>query len=308
MKMKKVFYILFASLALMSCGTGKHAESAVDASASYMNLRVGSYNLWRSDLGKGEYQWNLRKDKLARAIADIDFDIFGIQEVDTTIQRELPLLVEKEGGDYSWFVVSPYSEDGAGSKAQGIVYRKSRFEMLESHRFWLSPTPDVMSSGWDEMKFKRGACCAIFRDKVSGMKFFFMMSHMPLGHEANANSAPIIIERAKMYNPENLPSFFAGDLNTREERPASQLFRTWWNDTFLSLPAEMKTGSTGTFNNHGLNLGKMETAPRIDFIYYRGEGIEPLHYTCDGRMDGGIFPSDHCPVYADFRVRPQTSR
>ncbi len=140
------------------------------------------------------------------------------------------------------------------------------------------------------------------------MKFFFMMSHMPLGHEANANSAPIILERAKMYNPENLPSFFAGDLNTREERPASQLFRTWWNDTFLSLPAEMKTGSTGTFNNHGLNLGKMETAPRIDFIYYRGEGIEPLHYTCDGRMDGGIFPSDHCPVYADFRVRPQTSR
>lgn len=181
----------------MSCGTGKHAESAVDASASYMNLRVGSYNLWRSDLGKGEYQWNLRKDKLARAIADIDFDIFGIQEVDTTIQRELPSLVEKEGGDYSWFVVSPYSEDGVGSKAQGIVYRKSRFEMLESHRFWLSPTPDVMSSGWDEMKFKRGACCAIFRDKVSGMKFFFMMSHMPLGHEANANSAPIIIERAK---------------------------------------------------------------------------------------------------------------
>lgn len=300
--MRKYFYILLTALVSAACGSGKAAGNAEQKQPATMELRVGSYNLWRSDLGKDEYSWELRKEKLARAIACIDFDIFGIQEVDTTIQRELPALVENAGGDYAWFVVSPYSEDGKGSKAQGIVYRKSRFEMLENHRFWLSPTPDVMSSGWDEMKFKRGACCAIFRDKVSGMKFFFMMSHMPLGHEANANSAPIILERAKLYNPEGLPSFFVGDLNTREERPSSQLFRTWWNDAFLSLPAEMKTGSAGTFNSHGQNAGKMDSAPRIDFIYYRGNGIEPLHYTCDNRMDGGIFPSDHCPVYVDFRV------
>lgn len=302
--MKHNICILFAALALCSCGAGKKAASSHQTeSASMTALRIGTYNLWRSDLGKGEYSWELRKDKLARAIACIDFDIFGIEEVDTTIQRELPALVEKEGGDYGWFVVSPYSEDGKGSKAQGIAYKKSRFEMLESHRFWLSPTPDVMSSGWDEMKFRRGACCGIFLDKVSGMKFFLMMSHMPLGHEANANSAPIILERAKMYNPGNLPSFFVGDLNTREERQSSQLFRTYWNDAFMVLPADMKTGPAGTFNSHGQNLGKMETAPRIDFVYYRGEGVEPLHYTCDDRMDGGIFPSDHCPVYVDFLIR-----
>ena len=300
--MKKYFYILLTALVSAACGTGRVAGNAGPKRQSSMDIRVGSYNLWRSDLGKGEYAWDLRKEKLARAIACIDFDIFGIQEVDTTIQRELPALVEAAGGDYEWFVVSPYSVDGKGSKAQGIVYRKSRFEMIVNHRFWLSPTPDEMSSGWDEMKFKRGACCAVFRDKVSGMKFFFMMSHMPLGHEANANSAPIILEREKRYNPDGLPSFFVGDLNTREDRPSSQLFRTWWNDAFLALPSGMKTGSAGTFNSHGQNAGKMDTAPRIDFIYYRGKGIEPLHYTCDNRTDGGIFPSDHCPVYVDFRV------
>ncbi len=176
--------------------------------------------------------------------------------------------------------------------------------MLENHHFWLSPTPDKKSKAWDETKYARGACCAIFEENETGLRFFLMLSHMPLGKEANANSAPIILERARMYNPENLPAFFVGDLNTREDSDASILFRTYWNDTFLSLPAKDRKGSIGTFNKHGENTD-MDAAPRIDYIYYRGEEITPLEYTCDNRQFDGYYPSDHCPIYADFTVRVQ---
>lgn len=261
-------------------------------------LRVGTYNLWRSDLGKGEYVWQNRRDKLARSIRDIGFDIYGIQEVDTTIQRALPALA---GDEYKWFIFSPYSQDGKGNKAQGIVYRADRLKMLESHFFWLSPTPDVMSSGWDEMKFRRGACCAMFKDKVTGRKFFMMMSHMPLGREANMMSAPIIIDRARQYNRKNLPTFFVGDLNTRDDRPSSASFREHWSDTFLYLPEEQKDGPSGSFNGHGTNTD-MESAPRIDFIYFSEGSLTPLKYVCFDRQYDGIYPSDHCPVYADFQI------
>lgn len=80
-----------------------------------------------------------------------------------------------------------------------------------------------------------------------------MISHMPLGKEANANAAPVILERAKEYNPESLPSFFVGDLNTREWTKSSELFRTYWNDTFLTVPADVRKGSVGTFNKRGEN-------------------------------------------------------
>lgn len=127
--------------------------------------------------------------------------------------------------------------------------------MLDSHHFWLSPTPDVKSKGWDERKYTRGACCAIFKENATGLRFFLMISHMPLGKEANANAAPVILERAKEYNPESLPSFFVGDLNTREWTKSSELFRTNWNDTFLTVPADVRKGSVGTFNKRGGERG-----------------------------------------------------
>lgn len=291
-------------LALFSCGSHRRATATNDNEMTAIKIRIGSYNLWRpgSSPRNDGYAWEVRRGRQARTIADIGFDIFGVQEFDTQMQEELPPLVGKEGGDYEWFVFSPYAKDGGtGPKAQGIVYRKDRFTMLENHHFWLSPTPERMSKAWDETRYARGACCAMFKENSTGVRFFLMMSHMPLGKEANANSAPIILERARMYNPENLPSFFVGDLNTREDREASVMFRTYWNDTFLTVPEKARKGSRGTFNNRGANED-MDSAPRIDFIYFRGEGVTPLNYTCDNRKFDGYYPSDHCPVYADFTV------
>ncbi|MDD7153797.1 MAG: hypothetical protein SPF80_00165, partial [Candidatus Cryptobacteroides sp.] len=85
------------------------------------------------------------------------------------------------------------------------------------------------------------------------------------------------------------------------ERPESEILRTWWKDSYIVLPADRKDGPKGTFNNHGLNED-MDIAPRIDFVYFRGEKIEPLRYVCDDTLYDGLYPSDHCPVYVDFLI------
>ena len=287
-------------LASQSAWTGADAAQRPRKKKAEVELRIGTYNLWRSDLGKEQYEWAVRKDRLVRSIKDNSMDIFAAEEVDTTIFREIPGMLEK----YGWLVFSPYSEDGSGSiKSQAIVYRKDKLEPLEFNHFWLSPTPEKMSSGWDEMKFKRGACCATFRLKgeKGDRRIFVMISHFPLGKEARLNIAPLMIEKEKIYNPDGLPSFFMGDLNTREEREESGILRTWWSDAFLPLGPEKRTGPSGTFNGH--DTGKdMEKAARIDFVYFRGEGITPLHYRCDDSKYDGFYPSDHCPVSVDFRI------
>lgn len=298
MKLKLIIIAAVAAITAASCGTPKQISSAAEKQQT-VTMRLGTYNLWRSDLGKDEYSWKFRKDILAQSIVDNAFDIFAGEEVDTTMYRELPTLVKEKGGNYEWFTFSPYDPEGKGSvKAQAVIYNPTRFKMVEDHHFWFSDTPEVMSSGWDEMKFKRGGCCFVFEDLGSHRKFFLMVSHMPLGPQANEHAASIINEMAARYNTDNLPAFFVGDLNTREERPSSRILRTVWTDAFLTdVPKE---GPKGTFNSKGNNKD-MDAAPRIDFIYFRGEGITPLKYVVNPAKYGEIYPSDHCPVYVDFQ-------
>lgn len=289
--------LTLAALSVPSCGTAKKAQFQEET------LRIGTFNLWRSDIGKDEYAWANRKNKLAQAIVDNNFDIFAAEEVDTAMFRQLPALVKQHGGNYKWFTFSPYAADGKGSlKAQAIVYRADKFKMLEQHHFWSSETPDVMSSGWDEQKFKRGACCAIFKSIATGRKIFVMIGHFPLGQEARIHFAPIVIERAKKYNPDNLPAFLMGDLNTTEETPDSKTLRTYWTDSYLALSADKRKGPHGTFNSHNVQ-SDMEKKHRIDFVYFRGEGITPLNYVCNTATYDGIFPSDHCPIYTNFLIK-----
>ena len=55
-------------------------------------VKLGTYNLWISNKGTGDYVWTHRRDILAQSIVNNDWDIFGFQEANSTIQSELPTL------------------------------------------------------------------------------------------------------------------------------------------------------------------------------------------------------------------------
>lgn len=300
MNRSAIVSILSTAILLLAGSSPSYSKELPATEEQALDVRIGTFNLWRSDMGKDEYSWERRRDRLARAIVDCGMDVFAAEEVDTAMFRQLPALVEAKGGNYSWQTFSPYDAEGKGSvKAQAIVYKTDVFEMLDFHRFWCSETPDTMSAGWDDVKFKRGACCATLRHKASGKRIFVMASHFPLGKEARLHFAPIVVARAKEYNPENLPSFLVGDLNTRQERPESAILREWWSDSYLM--AWEKVGTRGTFNNHDVGTD-MDNAPRIDFVYFRGNGVTPRRYVCNTVKYEGLYPSDHCPVYVDFTI------
>lgn len=99
-------------LALVSCGTCRKTAVTDSKEPASVQMRVGSYNLWRPGPRDDGYAWDVRKFRLAKTIAEIGFDVFGVQEFDTVIQNDLPGLVEKEGGNYEWFIFSPYNKEG----------------------------------------------------------------------------------------------------------------------------------------------------------------------------------------------------
>lgn len=271
-------------------------------------LRVGSYNLRRAklDAKSPDNNWQAREHRVIQSILDNAFDVCGLQEVDSAEQESVPRLLAGRGVRYDSFFFGPYAEDGKGSKAHGLIWRKDRFRLVgKPHFFWVSDPPEqkqVNDFGSDlKHKFIRGGFCVILRDKKAGRKYFVMVTHAPLNKAQHAQNAHVFIDMEKKYNPKGFPSFFVGDFNARETDEASAVYRSHWTDSYHAFDAqpELREGPVGTFN--GWHLDR-EPASRIDFVYYRGEGVTPLRYRCNDTRYDGFFASDHFPIWVDFKI------
>jgi endonuclease/exonuclease/phosphatase family metal-dependent hydrolase len=128
-----------------------------------------------------------------------------------------------------------------------------------------------------------------------------MESHAPLDKDINNRLAYIYPKLEKQYNPDGLPSVLVGDMNNYATSEAYKTYLTWWEDAYETLlPSNSVEGPSGTYN--GFDTARdMNSAGRIDYIFFRGN-IEPVHYVCDNTLYEGYYPSDHLPIYCDFRI------
>jgi endonuclease/exonuclease/phosphatase family metal-dependent hydrolase len=308
---KSIILALFAAFCTLAAGCADDFETLLndkyyeddtpsrEPDITEQTLSLGCYNLWISGKGTGDYLWSNRRTVLAQSIVKNEWDIFGFQEANATIRNELPTLVEQQGGSYEWWFVGRDSQDGTSGEALGIAYNPDRFELSDKHFFWISPTPDEMSYGWDELGYYRIAACAMVTDKLYNKQFFMMVTHAPLAAAARAEGAKLLIEREKMYNPGGIPSILVGDMNATMDDASSKTLRTHWNDSFLTVDSDFISGPVGTFNGHKTSADLTQATARIDYIYVRGD-VELKTYKVDNTVYGNIYPSDHCPLTIRF--------
>lgn len=266
-----------------------------------LELRVGTYNLKVASLTEeGQNNWLYRRNRVMTSIRENDFDIFGVQEVSTLIQSALTSSV---GDVYGCKFFSPYSQDGNGDKAQGILYKKSEYTLSDWHYFWPSENPDVMSTNDSsgDNTYSRGGCCAVLTHKTTGLKIFFMVTHGFLNATQRETYAYVYTDREAMYNTDGYPSFFVGDMNARPADAATVEYLKYWNDTYLELDPSFIRGPFGTFNGFDLELDPYTDKRRIDYVYYRNN-VTPLEYVCNTTKYDGYYASDHFPVYADMKI------
>ncbi|MBR0300918.1 MAG: endonuclease/exonuclease/phosphatase family protein [Bacteroidales bacterium] len=297
---KTLIALSFLALCALPCA-GRRPE----------RVRIGTYNLRRAPLDEksAENKWTVREPRLIQSILDCNFDICGLQEVDLPEQESIPLAIAEKGVKYDSYFFGPYEEDGHGSRAHGLIWRSDRFRLVDGpHRFWVSDPPEKMQvndRGSNKRgEFMRGGSCVILKDRKAGKKYFVMVTHAPLNRVQHAENAHVYIDMEKKFNPRCLPSFFLGDLNVYETEAASALYRSYWTDGYHAFDTDpgLRDGPEITFNGW-----KKEYDPslqsRIDYVYFKGQGVTPLHYTCNDTLYGGLLASDHYPVYIDFEIR-----
>ncbi len=251
------------------------------------DLSLMTYNIRYATVNDGENQWEKRKEFLVDQIAFYAPDVFGIQE---GLEHQLTFIKDS---------IAKYDYVGVGrddGKKKGefcaIFFNKEKLELISEQTFWLSPTPDKVSKGWDAA-LERICTYALFTDKTSGHKFWVFNTHFDhIGEIARENSAKLIVEKVNEINKDNFPVFVMGDFNLNENSKAISYLASVFNDS-RSVSEARPFGPHGTFTGFEFHNPVKD---RIDYIFSSRNDVVIKKYAVLTDSKESRYPSDHFPV------------
>ena len=254
-----------------------------------------SYNIRLATESDGDNAWSKRKEFLTSQVLFYAPDVMGVQEA---LPEQMAYLDENLTG---------YKHVGIGREGENkgefsaLFYNAEKLEVLESDTFWLSTTPEKISTGWDAA-LPRICTYALFQDKETKTRFWVFNTHFDhVGVEARKYSAQLILDKIKALNTLNYPVFVTGDFNLEPDSEPIAVLENELNDTAkISLSGSF--GPEGTFN--GFHFDEPVTR-RIDYIFTgKTSLVKVLKHATLSDSKNLHYASDHLPVYTLVEIQP----
>lgn len=251
--------------------------------------RVMSFNIRYDAASDGENRWEVRKDRVAGLMRWYGADFIGAQEV---LHHQLTYLSNSLKG---YGCIGVGRDDGRMKGEYAcIFYDSSRYERVRDSTFWLSPTPDVISRGWNAA-IKRVCTYGLFRSRTSGRMLWVFNTHFDhIGDTARLESARLILDRIERLNRgRGWPVLLMGDFNARPEQPPILLLSDRMSNA-RDVSKEPPYGNPDTWNAF-----RFDAPPDgwIDHIFV-SKGIGVKRYATLTDSYDRKYPSDHFPVMA----------
>ncbi len=256
-------------------------------------VKVLSYNIRLDVKSDGENWWEKRKDKVAGLINYYEADFVGLQEV---VHNQLLYLKDSLRG-YNFIGVGRDDGKEAGEYSC-IFYNKDRYTVVEQSTFWLSPTPDVPSKGWDAA-LNRVCTYGLFKNNKTKKLVWVFNTHFDhMGKLARLESAKLIIKKIHELNTKNYPVIVSGDFNSKpEDGPSQYMMANMQNSRSIS---KLVYGAPDTWNGF-----KFNEKPNgcIDYIFVsKDDRISVLKFATITDSYDMKYPSDHFPVLATINI------
>ena len=249
-----------------------------------MKLKVMTFNLRCKNGGDGINHFDNRESKILKAIFDELPDLIGFQEA-TDYQRDF--LRKKLSDDY--IVLGC----GRGADYYGesvcIAFKRDLFELVSLDTFWLSDTPDIPGSRYensDQSSCPRLTVHAELIAKELTSPIHFFNTHLDhKGEKARLLGMRDIMDKITKTNGSFV---LTGDFNARPYSP--EIIEIKNTDRFNCV--EATENITHTFHA----FGQIEADHKIDYIFTNRESLSS--YIVTQPADDGIYISDHHPVCA----------
>jgi endonuclease/exonuclease/phosphatase family metal-dependent hydrolase len=280
------------------------AEELLPAAAKKNVHKILTCNI-RVDLPDDEkigFGWEGRRDICADIMRRQKPDIMCMQEV---LRNQNEDLKKAFPGFFSFGFEGP-EMDGPQVGYQGIAknpifYSTKRYELMSAGGFWLSETPLVAGSlSWDTAR-ARHANWVRLKDRHSGKEFRVVNLHLDhKSQPARMGQIKVVEDEAKQYQ-KNFPQILTGDFNASMSNGVyTSLKQAGWVDSHTALHGEAEPGYT-VHQFLGDKYPKKDTGRKIDFIFYKGEGISALSSGIIRDAVNGRYPSDHYFVGAELK-------
>ena len=251
---------------------------------------IATYNIRYDNPGD---EGNLWKDRLPHVVSLIQFHKIGLFGTQEGLSHQIKQL--SEGLGYEHLGVG--RDDGAEKgEFTAILFDPKLYKVEDSGTFWLSPTPEKPSKGWDAA-LNRICTWAKFKDQ-KGKKFYVFNVHYDhVGQQAREESSKLVMDKVKEVNTQNLPAVLMGDFNVTPDNAAYATITAnpSWKDARLisTIPAY---GPKGTFS--AFNWDRMPEGI-IDHIFVQGK-INVIRHGILTDNYGKKYPSDHFPILVEL--------
>ncbi len=236
---------------------------------------------------------NLWEDRLPHVISLIQFHKIGLFGTQEGLSHQVKQM--SEGLGYEFLGVG--RDDGAEKgEYTAIIFDSKQYKLEDSGTFWLSPSPEIPSKGWDAA-LNRICSWGRFKDQKDQEFYVFNVHYDHIGQQAREESSKLVVAKVKEINTKNLPVILMGDFNVTPDNPAYTTITSdpSWKDARLvsKIPAY---GPKGTFS--AFDWDRMPDGI-IDHIFVQGN-IQVIRHGILTDNYGKKYPSDHFPVLVEF--------
>jgi endonuclease/exonuclease/phosphatase family metal-dependent hydrolase len=250
-------------------------------------MRLMTFNLRFATPLDGPNEWEFRKEMLVEVIGNHLTDLLGTQE------GTVPQLSYLEEHLVGYLPLTAHRPVDPTCQYPTIFYRGDRFDVEESHEFWLSETPQVHRSlSWGSA-FPRMVTYGRFREKGRDASFYFINTHLDhISAAARREGARMIRE---FFFPLNLPLILVGDFN---EPPDETVYREFINagSPLQDTWRQVRPPAAESTSQHGFD-GRPRGS-RIDWILVTPPFLVRRVAMVSDNQEGR-YPSDHFPYEAE---------
>ena len=276
-------------------------------------LRVLSYNVRYDNRHDVHDAWHERRDGVTDVVRFHRPDVVAFQEVLPNQRRDLRERLS------AYTLVGRGREPDDEGESCPIGVRTDRWAVVDHGTFWLSPTPEEPSTGWDAAH-PRIATWAHVRPagtSAADATGSFLVANTHFDHvsrRARVESARLLRDRVPSIAAEavvgdtdddetasatTLPVVLVGDLNcTPGSEPHAVLTNGPVRDA--AAAATVRHGPRTSLTDYA---GLIENR-RIDHALVSSSLEVEAFGTLADRDDRGRYPSDHLPVLARLRLEP----
>ncbi len=250
-------------------------------------IKILTFNVRCDWNGDGINSFVYRSGFICDRISEYKPDVIMFQEVNGNLFLD---ILKKMLPEFEFF--GQFRNDDFTGEGLYTAVRRDRLQALAFESFWISPTPYVPGSRYENQSNCPRVCVVLkLRDIKSGEIFRTFNVHLDyISEEVRISGIKCVLEKAREYAQKHyVPFIIAGDFNAEPSEEAIKICHEYKPTGLFEATKDIKE----TFHD----FGRRKPGSKIDYIFVTPsirKNIIDVYAWKD--ENDGIYLSDHYPI------------